>query len=310
MRQVNRMEYIKDTISFKIEHDTVISLGKFDGIHRGHELLLEQMMKKKEDGLKTVIFTFDVPPRPDQEMGKVLTTNREKEEICRQLGIDYLIECPFVDEIRNMEAEDFIRMMAENLHVKCVVVGTDFRFGHERKGDYRMLLEYAGVYGYEVVVVDKMQDQGRDISSTYVREEIQKGNIEKANELLGYDFFIQGVVQHGRHMGQAVLGVPTINLLPPEEKLLPPFGVYVCEIEAKGSVWHGIADVGQKPTVEGENPIAVETHILDFCGDLYGETVKVSLKKRTRGEMKFDSLEELKCQIMKDIAFARHYFGS
>lgn len=304
------MEYIKGTTSFQITYDTVISLGKFDGIHRGHELLLEQMMKKRDAGLKTVIFTFDVPPRPGKQTGKVLTTNREKEEICRIFGIDYLIECPFVDEIRNMEAEDFIRMMVNSLRIKCVVVGTDFRFGHERRGDYHMLMEYAQIYGYEVIVVDKMQDQGRDISSTYIREEIQKGNIEKANSLLGYDFFIQGIVQHGRHMGQAVLGVPTVNLLPPEEKLLPPFGVYVCEIEAMGNVWHGIADIGKKPTVEGNNPVAVEANIFDFNGNLYGEQIKVSLKKWTRGEMKFDTLEDLKRQIQNDIAFARHYFAS
>ncbi|MCI5622092.1 MAG: bifunctional riboflavin kinase/FAD synthetase [Lachnospiraceae bacterium] len=303
------MEYIKGTTSFQITYDTVISLGKFDGIHRGHELLLEQMMKKRDAGLKTVIFTFDVPPKPGQEAGKVLTTNREKEEICRILGIDYLIECPFVDEIRHMEAEDFIRMIVESLHLKCVVVGTDFRFGHERKGDYHMLVDFAKIYGYEVIVVDKMQDQGRDISSTYIREEIQKGNIEKANSLLGYDFFIQGIVQHGRHMGQAVLGVPTVNLIPPEEKLLPPFGVYVCEIEALGKTWHGIADIGRKPTVEGNNPVAVEANIFDFTGNLYGEQIKVSLKKWTRGEMKFDTLEDLKCQIQSDIAFARHYFS-
>ncbi|MGN0343128.1 MAG: bifunctional riboflavin kinase/FAD synthetase [Roseburia sp.] len=303
------MEYIRGTTSFKISYDTVISLGKFDGFHRGHELLLEHMMEKKSTGLKTVIFTFDVPPKPGQEPGKVLTTNREKEEICRMFGIDYLIECPFADEIRNMEAEDFIRMIVSELHVKCVVVGTDFRFGHGRRGDYRMLMHYAGIYGYEVIVVDKMQDQGRDISSTYIREEVQKGNMEKANKLLGYDFFVQGTVQHGRHMGQAVLGVPTVNLLPPEEKLLPPFGVYVCEVEAVGKIWHGIADIGKKPTIHGENPVAIEAHIFDFNGNLYGEQIKISLKKRTRGEMKFDSLEDLKRQIESDIVYGRHYFA-
>ena len=304
------MEYIKGTTEFKIEKSSVISLGKFDGIHKGHELLLEHMMKKKEEGLSTVLFTFDVPPRPDslQENQKVLTTNEEKMQICESEGIDYLIECPFTPEIMHMEAEHFIQMLVERLHMKCVVVGTDFHFGHNRGGDYRLLEQCAKKFSYEVIVVDKVQYEQRDISSTFIREEVLKGEMACAAYLLGYDYFVQGIVMHGRQMGGPVLGIPTVNVIPPANKLLPPFGVYVCEVVVGEQVFPGIADVGCKPTIEGDNPVAVEAHIFDFNQNLYDKEVRILFKERVRAELKFDSLEALKEQLQQDIAFGRYYF--
>lgn len=304
------MEYIKGTTDFTIEEECVISLGKFDGIHKGHELLLSNMMEKKNEGLAAALFTFDIPPRPNElgSVQKVLTTNDEKVEMCRRHGIDYLIECPFTPKIMNMEPEDFVHMLVKNLHVKCVVVGTDFHFGHNRRGDYRLLLDHADEMGYEVIVVDKMQCEGRDISSSFVREEVLKGNMEKAGYLLGYDYFVHGMVEHGRHMGSTVLGIPTVNVVPPENKLLPPFGVYVCEIVLGAKSYEGIANVGCKPTIEGEHPVGVEAHIFDFAEDVYGQDVQILFKTRVRDEMKFASIDELKAQMQQDIAYGRHYF--
>lgn len=302
------MKYIRETTKFRIEQDTVVSLGKFDGIHRGHEQLLERMWKKREQGLKTVLFTFDIPPNPGRTPNKVLTTNREKQGICERLGIDYLVECPFVDEIRCMDAEEFLAMLSERLQVKAIVAGKDFHFGYQRRGDYHMLREYQSRYGYEATVVDKICYKNREISSTYIREEVLKGDMKIAYTLLGYHYFIQGIVQHGRHMGETVFGIPTVNVLPPEEKLLPPFGVYVCEIEVDGRLYPGIADIGKKPTVKGNNPVAVEAHIFDFEKDLYGQEIRIYLKERTRGEEKFETLEALKAQLEQDIACGRAYF--
>lgn len=304
------MEYIKGTTEFGIEEECVISLGKFDGLHRGHELLLTNMMEKKNKGLAAVLFTFDIPPRPNElnTVQKVLTTNDEKVAICSRHGIDYLIECPFTPEIMNMEPEDFIQMLVKSLHVKCVVAGTDFRFGHNRRGDYRLLENYAGAMGYEVIVVDKMQCEGRDISSTFVREEVLKGDMEKTKYLLGYDYFVYGKVEHGRHMGSTVLGIPTINVIPPKNKLLPPYGVYVCEIVIGTMVYEGIANIGCKPTIEGQHPIGVEAHIFDFAEDVYGREVQILFKTHVRDEMKFASIHALKVQMEQDIAFGRHYF--
>lgn len=304
------MEYIKGTTTFKTEEPTVLSLGKFDGLHRGHELLMDYVFKKKKEGLKAVIFTFDIPPRKNVEhvATKVLTTNEEKSRLFAGIGIDYLIECPFTREVMNMEPELFIETIVNQLNVKCMVVGKDFHFGHNRRGDYQMLLQYAAKYGYDVEVVDKMQEDGRDISSTFVREQIVAGNIEKANELLGYRYFVEGTILHGRKMGKAVLGIPTINLIPPEEKLLPPFGVYISITEWNGKCYPGITNVGCKPTVEGENPVGVETHIFDFDEDIYGKEVKVSFLSKVREEKKFASLEALKEQMAHDVAVGKQYF--
>lgn len=304
------MEYIKGTTIFKTEEPTVLSLGKFDGLHRGHELLMDYVFKKKKEGLKAAIFTFDIPPRKNVEhvTAKVLTTNEEKSRLFERIGIDYLIECPFTREIMSMESELFIEMIVKQLNVKCMVVGKDFHFGHNRRGDYQMLLQYAKKYGYDVEVVDKMQEDGRDISSTFVREQITAGNMEKANELLGYRYFVEGTILHGRKMGRAVLGIPTINLIPPEEKLLPPFGVYISITEWNGRSYPGITNIGCKPTVEGDNPVGVETHIFDFDEDIYGKEVKVSFLRKVREEKKFASLEALKEQMAHDVAVGKQYF--
>ena len=303
------MKYFKNTTEFQVTEPTVISLGKFDGIHRGHELLMEQLAQKKKDGLKTAIFTIDIPPKKNVEHveAKVLTTNEEKMHIFEELGIDYLVECPFTKEIMCMEPEDFIRMLVEKLSVKCIVAGEDFHFGHNRRGDYEMLRKYAGEYGYEAIILKKMKEDARDISSTFVREEIAAGNIEKANHLLGYHYFVKGVVKHGNRIGRTI-GIPTVNLLPPEEKLLPPFGVYVTEVLIDGKRYRGVTNVGCKPTIEGKNPVGVETHLLEFREDVYDQVVTVEFIHRLREERKFENIEALKEQMQKDIAFAGSYF--
>lgn len=303
------MKYIRNTVDFQIEEDTVISLGKFDGIHRGHELLMERLAEKKREGLKAAIFTFDIPPRRNVQHveAKVLTTNEEKMHIFEEMGIDYLIECPFTEEVMHMEPEDFIRMLVERLHVKCIVAGEDFRFGHNRRGDYRMLQEYAGKLGYEALILKKMKEDARDISSTFVREEIAAGNIEKANHLLGYRYFVKGMVKHGNQIGRTI-GIPTLNLIPPEEKLLPPFGVYVSEVVIGEERYQGVTNVGCKPTIEGNNPVGVETYLLDFHENVYDRIVTVEFISKIRAEHKFENIEALKEQMENDIAYTEAYF--
>lgn len=304
------MKYIKSISDYRIEEPTVISLGKFDGIHRGHELLMEQLLKKKEDGLKTAIFTFDIPPKNNVEHTKnaVLTTNEEKLHIFERMGIDYLIECPFTPEVMCMEPEAFIEMLVNQFAVKCIVAGEDFCFGHKRRGNHEMLRKYADIFSYEAIIVKKIQEDERDISSTFVRERIIEGDIEKANHLLGYRYFVEGEILHGNKIGRTI-GIPTINLLPPEEKLLPPFGVYVTEVYIDEKKYCGVTNVGKKPTIEGKYPVGVETHLLDFQADVYGKHATVEFLTRVRDEKKFESIEALQSQMMGDIAFARHYFA-
>ena len=304
------MKYIKNTTEFSIEEPTVISLGKFDGIHRGHELLLEQLMKKKREGYKAVIFTFDIPPKKalDAEEVKVLTTNEEKMHMFESFGIDYLIECPFTPKVMSMEPEVFIEMLVKSLSVKCIVAGEDFRFGRNRRGDYQMLQEYAKKLDYEAIILPKMKEEERDISSTFVREEIMAGRIERANSLLGYPYFVSGEVKHGNKIGRTI-GFPTINLIPPANKLLPSYGVYITKVTIDGIVYHGVTNVGCKPTIEGENPIGIETYILDFKQDVYDKVVSVTFIKKIRDERKFPSLESLLAQMRLDVNEARYYFS-
>ncbi len=308
------MEVIRGTTEFYIPEDTVVSLGKFDGIHRGHERLVECLKKKKKSGQKTVIFTFDAPPGRricGEAPGRMLTTNAEKANLFAAHGVDYLLECPFTEAIRQMEPEAFAEKIVNRLHVKGIVVGTDFRFGYRRRGDYRLLLRLADQYGYTVEAVDKVKENGREISSTYVREELLAGRIAHANELLGYCYFVQGTVVYGNQIGKKLLGVPTANLLPSEEKLLPPYGVYVTRTtlcSRPGQAYGGITNVGVKPTVEGENPVGIETHLFAFEDDIYGEECKVEFLTGVRPERRFDSLEELKQQMQKDIFYGINYY--
>lgn len=300
------MEYVNQTLDFSIEGPSVITLGKFDGLHRGHELLMKELQERgRQSGYKTVVFTFDIPPknRLSDADAKVLTTNEEKYYIFEKTGIDYLIECPFTEEVMQMEPEQFIRWIVEALHVKCIVAGRDFHFGYRRLGDYKLLLACREKYGYEAIILDKMQEDGRDISSTFIREELSAGRIEKANHLLGYHFFIQSRVIHGNQIGRK-MGIPTINMQTPEEKLLPPNGVYVTRVLYGGKIYKSISNVGCKPTIAGEHPIGVETYILDFSQEVYEEEIVVEFLSFIRPEKKFASLEELQKQIERDIAVA------
>lgn len=304
------MKYIAGMTKFHIEEKTAVTLGKFDGLHRGHRKLLDRIMEQKQHGLKTVIFTFDVPPyaKLNGMKPEVLLTNEERRRMLEDLGADYLIECPFIPEIIHMEPEQFVKkILCEGIHAAYLAVGTDFRFGYQRKGGPDMLLKLAPLCGYEIDVVEKEQYGGRDVSSTYVKEEITAGNMEKAAFLLGYPYTIPGMVVHGRNMGRKVLGIPTLNIIPAEDKLLPPSGVYVSRTTVGAKIYSGITNIGYKPTVGGEERKGVETYLFDFDGDLYDSFVQVQLHAFVRPEMKFDTLDELIGQMHKDIQFGRDY---
>lgn len=303
------MQYIHNTFDFKIEEDTVITLGKFDGLHRGHELLMENLLAWREKyHYKAVVFTFDIPPKQkvNDVDARVLTTNEEKHAIFERTGVDYLIECPFTKEVMCMESKAFIEWMVHSLHAKCFVVGKDFHFGHKRAGDYNVLQQYAKEFDYEVVVLEKIQEDGRDISSTYIREEINLGHIEKANHLLGYEFFVKSTIIHGKQLGRTI-GIPTINMELPPEKLLPPNGVYATRVLLDGR-WHqGVTNVGCKPTVSESRLIGVETHILDFEEDVYGREAEVCFIHYIRPEQKFASIDDLQAQMERDVAMSRQF---
>ena len=304
------MEYIRNNLKFTIGEPTVITLGKFDGLHRGHELLIENLLaKKREHKAKALVFTFDIPPRrrAGDEDVKVLTTNEEKRWIFAKTGVDYLYECPFTPQVMGMEPEEFIRWIAEAFSVRCIVAGEDFRFGHNRAGDTSVLADFAGRCDYELIVLKKIQEDGRDISSSFVREEIEKGDIEKANRLLGYPFFLRGEVVSGRQLGRTI-GFPTVNMEIPPEKTMPQNGVYASRVLIEDKVWPSVTNVGSKPTVNDSGTVGAETHIIGYDGDLYGQTLTVELFSFLRPEQKFASVAALQAQMERDTERSEIYY--
>lgn len=306
------MQVITGTREFQIEEPTAVTIGKFDGRHKGHQKLLREMLCFKErQGLKAAVFTFDMAPAGVMagRVQTVITTNQERRNKMAKMGIDYLVEYPFDQNTAHMSPEEFVsEVLVRRMHAKAVVVGTDCSFGYKGKGNAQLLKEMSESCGFEAVIIEKEQDDHRDISSTYVREELDQGNIEKANELLGEPYAIHGVVVHGNHIGGAILGFPTANILPPPEKHLPPFGVYVSQVLVDGALYRGVTNIGKKPTVEGESPVGVETFIMGLEAKLYGKEIEVQLLNFERPEQKFSSLEELKERIEKDKEYAAAYF--
>ncbi len=304
------MKYIRNVDTYESPAATALTLGKFDGVHRGHRKLIAEIHRlAREEEWQTAVFTFDVAPqivmgaRPQQ----MLMTNPERAEIMRELNVDQLIECPFTEKLKFMTAEDFVRdIIVGKLHAKAVVVGTDFHFGKNRSGSPEFLAQIAGKYGFRVLVIEKEKDGSRDISSTYIREELAGGRIEKVTELLGYPYFVTGQIVHGRQLGRT-LGFPTINQIPDPAKMLPPHGVYFSRTLVGGRLYQGITNIGVKPTVDGSR-LGLETYLFDCSLDLYDQQARVELLHYRRPEVKFSSVEELKNQVDRDIEAADLYF--
>ena len=286
-----------------------VTLGKFDGLHRGHQKLINLIRREQGEKNRSVIFTFDVSPRSYilHSPPKYLLTYEERRELAENLGVDILAECPFTEALMHMEPEDFVKeYLAERLHARYLAVGPDFRFGYQRRGTPELLKELGRTYGFRTEIVEKEKYKGRDISSTFVREELEKGHIEEVNQLLGYTYFTKGEIVHGRQLGRTI-GLPTANLIPPVIKKLPPNGVYITESLIQGKTYQGITNVGYKPTVK-ENFLGVETYLFSCNADLYGQEAEVRFYRYLRPEIKFSSLEELKCQMLKDIEEGKSYF--
>lgn len=302
-----------DTRDFKIEFPCVVTIGKFDGRHRGHQKLLKQMLElKRQYGYRTAVFTFHVAPAEvtGGMLQTVITTNQERRNNMEKMGIDYLVEYPFTEAVAHLSPEEFVaHILVGQMNASAMVVGTDCGFGYQRAGDAHLLETLSSRYGYQLYVIEKAQDDHRDISSTYIKEELDRGNIEKANELLGEPYAIHGTVVHGNHMGGTVLGFPTVNILPPPEKHLPPFGVYVSHVIVDEITYGGITNIGKKPTVEGDSPVGVETFIFEMDRDLYGKNIEVQLLHFERPEQKFGSLEELKRQLQQDKEYGLRYLA-
>lgn len=293
---------------------SVVAIGNFDGVHRGHQAVLQQARSLADArGLACVVLTFD--PHPSVVLGRPapprLATLERRVELLRASGAGDVVIEPFTKELASWSPEHFVRDLLEaKLHARIVVVGENFRFGHKRAGDFETMKALGKELGFEAVAAHVAGDTEGPFSSTRVRGAIGAGEVAKAANVLGRPHALTGTVEQGDRLGRT-LGFPTANLGNVNE-MLPPHGVYAVWVERLDSsesapkLVHqpGVMNIGVRPTVDGTK-LRVEVHLLDFEGDLYGATLRVELVERLRGEMKFDGLPALKAQIAKDSEQAR-----
>ena len=283
---------------------TAVSIGKFECLHRGHQKLIANIRAKEKEGLCSTVITIDTG------LSRQVLTREEKQSLLKDMGVQ---QCPWIlmdQAFRNMEPETFVKeILVGRFHAAYVTAGEDFRYGRDRRGDGALLKSLGREYGFQVDLEGKEQLRGRQISSSWIRQELEKGNLPLANELLGYPYFLGGQVIQGNHLGRT-LGMPTVNLELKPQKLLPPLGVYASVTTVRGTDYAGVTNIGYRPTVEEqEKRLGAETHLFGFSGRLYGEQVKVSLLGFLREERRFADLDSLRLQILKDIEKGKQYFA-
>lgn len=302
------MVIIENTTEFALEHKSAVAVGKFDGIHLGHRKLLGKILEQKEKGLAAVVFTFDTSAGAFfGGAEKELSTREEKRAAFAQMGIDVLIEFPLNKETAATEPEEFVRRyLARQMQTAYLCAGPDITFGRRGAGNKELLARYEKVCGYRLELIEKVQVDGGEVSSTRVRSAVRAGEMEAAARMLGMPYSMSGRVEHGRRLGRT-LGMPTANLLPEADKLLPPAGVYYSSVLLNGRIYRGISNVGCKPTVSRENIMGVETYLYDFDDSIYGSQITVQLHAFRRPEEKFDNVEALRAQLMLDIAAGREF---
>ena len=272
-----------------------LSIGKFDGLHLGHRRLIAEMSKST---LPKILLSVTAPG------GKCIFTQEETGSIAQSLSVDRTDVWELTEERRKMSPEEFAgNILVDTYHARKIVVGEDFRFGRDQTGDAAFLKRFAEENGMECVVCPTVCTDGEPVSSSRIRTLLSEGNIEEVNRLLGTPYFIEGEILRGKQIGRT-LGFPTINLCPGEDKLLPLYGVYRTETKVCGKIYPSVTNIGDNPTVEDGMPhqTTVETHIIGFSGDIYGETARVTFLKRLRDQIHFPSLEALKEQLSADIA--------
>lgn len=284
-----------------------VALGNFDGVHLGHQEILGRTVESAHrKGRDAIVYTFD--PHPRVVLNKVpeiprITTPRERAAILEHLGVDVLILAEFTLDFADQTAEEFVEnVLVEELGARHVFIGENYRFGKHRAGDAHVLKKMATKLGFSCHIVPPVKKGNVMVSSSRIREHLLRGEIREANELLGREFTVEGRVIHGHHRGKG-LGFPTANIKP-EVKLHPPEGVYAVYCRVGDTIHRGVMNIGYNPTFR-DRRVSYEVHILDFDGDLYGQTIVVYLVERLRNEVKFASVQDLKAQIASDVERGR-----
>lgn len=296
------MKILRELTSFDLQACRLI-IGKFDGIHLGHKQLIDSMCIGDES-LPLVMLTFDFSYLSGWEAMNEnrLFTYRERVHLAKCFGVDYLLVLPFTEEFRSMSSEEFVcNVLLRQCHAKAICVGENFRFGKDRRGDVSLLHTFCERNGIELQVIPMLCYEQDKISSTKIRSMLLNGDMQCVKALLGYPYFMLGDVEHGKRIGHQ-LGFPTLNLSVSEDKQLPPSGVYSTVTLLRGQFYQSITNIGDNPTVKDDMPhdITVESHVLDFDDDVYGETCMVFFLEKMRDQSTFSSLDALKEQLSYD----------
>ena len=274
---------------------SVVTIGKFDGLHKGHKVLIEKTVQyAKKNNMKSVVFNFSNHPANFFEREKV-----RKITTMKNLGVDIVINLPFDEYMTKISAIDFVEnILVKKLNAKKIYVGHDFTFARNKEGDAILLKALGGEYDFDVEIVKPIKINNIRVSSTYIRNLLAQGKVENVKEYLGHNYIVEGKVIGGKQLGRTI-GFPTANLKFKENLILPRPGIYATKVYIKDKVYMGATNIGFNPTVRVEK-LSIETHILEFSQDIYGETIKIEFLERLRDEKKFDSLDGLKEQLKKD----------
>jgi riboflavin kinase/FMN adenylyltransferase len=272
-----------------------IALGKFQGLHLGHMLLIEETVRlSQKHNIPSVVFSINM------NREKMINLQEEREEILASKCVDYKADCEFTEGFAAMKPREFVeKFLVGQFNVSYVVVGEDFCFGALRTGNVDVLRTLGNEYGFKVIAFSKLAINGHIISTSEIRNLLAAGDVLSAGALMGRPYSITGLVRHGKELGRTI-GFPTANLIPDEKKLLPQIGVYKTEIEIDGKSYKAITNVGDNPTVDGEHGIFVESHMIGFEGDIYGRKITVKFLEYLRDQKKFSNVKELAKQLEMD----------
>lgn len=285
----------------------VITIGIFDGVHRGHQFLIEELKKQtaQREG-ESVVLTLWPHPRlvlnKDPENLRYLTTIEEKAYLLEKEGIDHLVIIPFTREFSKLSSCDFVeKYLVNKMKIRKLIVGFNHKFGRNREGDYQNLKSCAERFSFELERLKPVKVEGGRISSSIIRELLSEGKLERANSFLGYDFFVRGKVIEGNKIGRQI-GFPTANIHPYDEhKLIPKIGVYAVQVKYEERFFDGMLNIGYRPTVNADNfGKTIEVHLFEYEGNMYNSEVKLYFRKYMREEKKFESLEQLTEQLHSD----------
>lgn len=306
------MQHIRGLTSVQLQQPSVVTVGMFDGVHRGHQELMQRLVAAaRASGYLAVVLTFY--PHPDVVIHGItgryyLTTPERRAYLLGELGIDVVVTHPFDEQVRQLRAADFVNLMQTHLQLAALWASPEFALGYKREGNIDFLRQQGQQKGFDVQTIELLTNSGQVINSGSIRDALENGELARANDLLGRSYAVGGEIVHGQQRGRQ-LGFPTANIAVWEAQLLPPRGVYACRAHLGDESFMAVTNVGQRPTFNGDS-VTVEAHLLDFDRDIYGEHMMVEFVQHMRGEMKFASVDALVAQVNRDIEAGRRILES